>query len=59
MLLSAKVRAQWVQANGFSPVCVLMWPCNSHGREKDLPQSGHLQGRVCVRMCIFKADREV
>ncbi len=57
--LSAKVLAQWVQEKGFSPEWVLMWPCRSHGREKDFPHSGHLQGNVWVLMCIFRADWEL
>ena len=36
-----------------------MCPCSSHGREKLLPQSGHLHGSVWVRMCIFRADEEL
>jgi hypothetical protein len=57
--LSAKVLEQWVQEKGFSPEWVLMWPCSSQGREKDFPHSGHLQGSVWVRMCIFRADWEL
>lgn len=52
---SANARWQCWQLNGFSPVCVLIWPCNSHGRLKALPQISHLHGSVCVRICIFKA----
>ena len=57
--LSAKLRVQYVQAKGFSPVWVLTWPCNNQGREKDLPQMSHLQGRVWVRICILRALNEV
>ena len=32
-----------------------MWPCSSQGREKDLPQKGHLQPAVWVLMCMLKA----
>lgn len=45
--------------SGNSPVCVLRCPCSSHGLEKDLPQTTHLQGSVCVRMCIFRAPIEL
>lgn len=38
-----------------SPVCVLMCPCSSQGREKHLPQVGHLQPWLWVRMCWLKA----
>lgn len=57
--LSAKARLQCGHENGFSPVCVRMWPCRSQGREKAFPQSLHLQGNVCVRMCILSAPREL
>lgn len=43
----------------FSPVCVRMWPRSSHGLEKAFPQVVHTQGRVCERMCIFRAPRLV
>ena len=46
LLLSAKLRAQKSQANGFSPVCVRTWPCRSQGREKLLPQVSHLQVKM-------------
>ena len=55
---SAKARSQLGHLYGFSPVCVRMWPCSSHGRLKAFPQMVHLHGRVCVRMCIFNAPRE-
>lgn len=41
------------------PVCVRMCPLSSHGLEKAFPQVGHTQGRVCERMCIFRAPRLV
>lgn len=34
-----------------------MWPCSSQGLEKAFPQSLQTHGRVCVRMCIFRAPR--
>lgn len=52
---SANARLQCWHENGFSPVCVRMWPCNSHGRLNALPHSLHKHGRVCVRMCILSA----
>lgn len=55
---SAKARWQKLHLKGFSPVCVLMCPWSSHGREKAFPHKWHLQGSVCVRMCIFKAPVE-
>ncbi len=45
---------EWV-----SPVCVRMWPRSSHGLENAFPQVVHTQGRVCERMCIFRAPRLV
>lgn len=56
---SAKARLQWGQENGRSPVCVRMWPRSSHGLEKAFPQVVHTHGRVCERMCIFRAPRLV
>ncbi len=56
---SAKARLQCGHENGFSPVCVRMWPCSSHGLENALPHCMHLQGNVCVRMCIFSAPSEL
>lgn len=57
--LSANALPQCTQLNGFSPVWVLMWPCRSQGREKAFPHNLHLQGSVCVLICIFKAPSEV
>ncbi len=56
--LSAKALEQCVHWNGFSPVCVRMCPCRSHGRENAFPQYLHLHGRVWVLMCIFNAPRD-
>ena len=53
--MSAKLLLHWLQLYGFSPVWVLMWPWSSQGREKDLPQKGHLQPAVWVLMCMFRA----
>lgn len=50
--LSAKAFPQTVHLKGFSPVCVLMCPCSSQGREKHLPQKWHLHPWLCVRTCI-------
>lgn len=36
---------------------VRMWPWSSQGREKALPQMRQRQGRLWVRMCIFRAPR--
>ena len=55
LLLSAKALLQRLHVKGFSPVWVLMCPCSSQGRENDLPQKGHLQPAVWVRMCMFRA----
>uniref|UniRef100_A0A182UJA0 Uncharacterized protein n=1 Tax=Anopheles melas TaxID=34690 RepID=A0A182UJA0_9DIPT len=52
---SANAREHSLHTNGFSPVCVRMWPCSSHGRENALSQCVHLHGSVCVRMCILSA----
>lgn len=59
--MSANALVHWLQENGFSPVWVLMWPCNSQGLEKDLPQNGHLQPWTGAwdRMCIAKAAGEL
>ena len=59
--MSAKALVHWLQENGFSPVCVLMWPCSSHGLEKDLPQKGHLQPWTGAwdRMCMARAAGEL
>ena len=59
--MSAKAFVHWLQENGFSPVCVLMWPCSSQGLEKDFPQKGHLQPWTGVwdRMCIARAAGEL
>lgn len=53
--LSANARLQCWQENGFSPVCVRMWPWSSHGRLNALPHSLQMHGKVCVRMCILSA----
>lgn len=57
LLLSAKAftHPSKLHLNGFSPVCVRMWPWRSQGREKDLPQCGHWHDWLCVRTCIEKA----
>lgn len=39
------------------PVCVRMWPRSNQGLEKAFPQVVHTQGRVCERICIFRAPR--
>ena len=53
--LSAKDFPQWAQPYGLSPVWDLMWPCNSQGREKALPQTSHLWDKLWVRICMDKA----
>lgn len=52
---SANARLQKAHENGFSPVCVRMWPWSSHGRLNALPHRLHMHGSVCVRMCILSA----
>ncbi len=53
--LSANFFPQRAQPNGFSPVCDLMCPCRSQGREKPLPHTSHLWLRLWVRMCMERA----
>ena len=53
--LSANALWHWSHWKGFSPVCVLIWPCKSQGRLNDFPHSLHWQGSVCVRTCILRA----
>lgn len=55
--LSAKALLQWGQEKGFSPVWVLMCPWSNQGLENALPQILQTQGKVWVRMCIFRAPR--